>query len=480
LGQTRYSMSSAVALLILSSGNLVSALYQTSVPSADTTVERRVDDYIRAEMAREQIPGLALGVYRNGEIVKVQGYGVANTKTRAPVTPETIFQSGSVGKQFTAVGIMMLVEEGKVGLEDSIAKYFPDSPASWNPIKVRHLLSHTSGLFNYNDPNKSIDLHKDYTWPQLLKIVESFPLDFQPGEQWQYSNTNYLLLGYLIEKVTGKFWADFLEERIFRPLAMKSTHVISTSTTVPSLAAGYHLEMWRYPILGVKSKLKDEDRVASVFLSTADGSLHFNVLDLARWDSALYTESLLKKSSLDQMWTIAKLNNGYPVGERYGFAWYINQRNGHRLIEHSGGTPGFRTHIARYVDDRLTVAILTNMDGLLCQPDRISHAVAAMYEPSLAPGPKPPDEPQITALVRDLVSKIASGKGLDGWSKDQIQGARAYFIAIKSLTGLELIAREQQGDRRQFIYRLIFGDLDFPCKFVFDTKDRLVSLDVAY
>jgi CubicO group peptidase (beta-lactamase class C family) len=372
----------------------------------------------------------------------------------------------------------MLVEEGKVGLDDSIAKYFPDGPASWMPIKVRNLLSHTSGLRNYSDAGKSIDFHKDYTWPELLKIIEALPVDFDPGEQWQYSNTNYLLLGELIENVSGKSWGDFMEDRIFGPLGMKSTHAVSASRTAPRLATGYHMDVSRLPVVGLKSKFKETGQVAPVFERTADGNLNITAVDLAKWDAALYTEKLLKKSSLDQMWTVARLNNGSSVG--YGFGWFIEQRNGHRLVDHSGGTPGFESYVARYLDDKLTVAVLTNVDGLLCQPPRIAHAVAAMYEPALGPGPKPPDEPEVTDSVRDLVSKIAAGRPLEGWTRDQLKSTQAYFAAVKPLTSLELIGREQQGDRRSYVYRLQFADLEFPCKFVFDMKDQLVSLDAAY
>jgi CubicO group peptidase (beta-lactamase class C family) len=166
-----------------------------------------VDDYIRTEMAKQHIPGLALLVSRGGQVIRAQGYGLANVELQVPVKPETIFQSGSVGKQFTATAVMMLVEEGKIGLEDPITKYFPGAPDTWKQVTIRELLSHTAGFTDYP---KSFDMRKDYTEAQLLKIVEGIPLAYTPGTSWSYSNLGYLTLGIVIHKVTGEFYGDFL------------------------------------------------------------------------------------------------------------------------------------------------------------------------------------------------------------------------------------------------------------------------------
>lgn len=330
-------------------------------------------------MAKQHIPGLALGVYREGEIVKAQGYGLANVELSVPVKPETVFQSGSIGKQFTATAVMMLVEEGKIHLEDGIRKYFPDAPQSWQNIKIRNLLSHTSGLSEYESDDKikpggPINLRADYTEGQLVKIIESFPLDFQPGNKWAYRNSNYLLLGVVIHNVTGKFYGDFLQERLFKPLGMTSTRVISEADIVPNRAAGYQL---------VKGELKNQDWVSPSLNTMADGALYFNVLDLAKWDGALFTEKLLKKPGLDQMWTVAKLNNGKPNYANYGFGWEIDQINRHRVLQHSGSWQGFTAYIARFVDDKLTVVVLTNLESDHSDPGKIAHEVAALYVPAL-------------------------------------------------------------------------------------------------
>jgi CubicO group peptidase (beta-lactamase class C family) len=321
--------------------------------------------YVRSEMQRQHIPGLALLVSRNGKIVRAEGFGLANVELQVPVKPETVFQSGSVGKQFTATAVMMLVEEGKVGLDDPLTKYFPDAPAAWKEVTVRELLSHTGGFGDY--PEK-FDFRKDWTEAELLKLVEGIPLAYPPGTKWEYSNLGFLTLGILIRRVTGEFYGDFLQQRIFQPLGMQTTRIISEADIVPNRAAGYRQ---------VKGELKNQEWVAPMINTTADGGLYFSILDLAKWDEALYTEKLLKRSSFDLMWTPAKLKNGQPNKDGYGFGWFTGDRHGHHVISHDGAWQGFKTAIARYVDDRLTVVVLTNLAE--AQPGRIAEHVADQY-----------------------------------------------------------------------------------------------------
>jgi CubicO group peptidase (beta-lactamase class C family) len=324
-----------------------------------------VDDWVKSEMTRQHIPGVALLVSRAGQPILTKGYGMANLELQVPVKPETIFQSGSVGKQFTATAVMMLVEEGKISLEDPLTKFFPDAPAAWKQVTIRELLSHTAGFTDYP---KNFDMRKDYTEQDLLKIVEAIPLAYPPGTKWSYSNLGFLTLGLVIHKVTGEFYGDFLQERIFKPLGMNSTRIISEADIIPNRAAGYVL---------VKGEIKNQEWVSSKLNTTADGSLYFNILDLAKWDEALYTEKLLKHSSLEQMWTVAKLKNGQPNSGHYGFGWFVADKNGHHLVEHEGAWQGFETHISRYMDDKLTFVVLTNLGG--SKPNVIADHVAELY-----------------------------------------------------------------------------------------------------
>ena len=254
-----------------------------SLALAQSSLDSTVADYVKSEMERQHIPGLALLVTRDGKIVRSEGFGLANVELQVPVKPETIFQSGSVGKQFTATAVMMLVEAGKIGLNDPLTKYFPEAPPSWKNVTVRELLSHTGGFGDYP---KNFNFRKDWTEPQLLKLVESIPLAYPPGTKWEYSNLGYLTLGILIHRVSGEFYGDFLQQRIFQPLGMQATRIISEADIVPNRAAGYRL---------VKGELKNQEWVAPAMNTTADGSLYFSIVDLSKWDAALYEGKLLKR-----------------------------------------------------------------------------------------------------------------------------------------------------------------------------------------
>ena len=344
---------------------------------SDESISRKADAYIAAEMQREKMPGLALGVMRDGKLIKAQGYGLSNVELNVAVKPESIFQTGSVGKQFTATAILMLMEENKLAIDDKIAKYFPEAPAAWKEITIRQMLTHTSGIPDYgSDENaksgKIVDLRTDYTEDELVRRFIVLPLDFPPGSKWSYSNSAYVILGVLIHRITGEFYGDFLEQRIFRLLHMDATHIISEENIVANRSAGYRL---------VDGVLKNQEWVAPKLNTTADGALYTNVLDMAKWDAALTGQTLLKKSSYEQMYTPVRLNDGktYP----YGFGWGLAENNGHAVIEHSGSWQGFTTDISRYPGDHLSVVVLTNLDSAHAHPVKIAHAVAAMYIPDL-------------------------------------------------------------------------------------------------
>jgi CubicO group peptidase (beta-lactamase class C family) len=349
--------------------SLVVLLLLPSTGAAQDAVAARIDAFVHDEMTRQQIPGIAAAVVKDGHVVLAKGYGLANVEHQVPVKPETVFQSGSVGKQFTAAAVMLLVEQGRVSLDDPITKYLPEGAVRWKAIKVRHLLTHTGGTTDY-PPH--FDFRRDYTEAALVRRAAAIPLAFAPGTKWSYSNIGYLLLGVLIHRVTGVFYGDFLREKIFDPLGMSTTRIINEADIVPNRAAGYRL---------VKGELKNQEWVSPTLNTTADGSLYLSVLDLANWDAALYTERVLRRDSLDRMWTPVMLNSGksYP----YGFGWALGSIRGHRIVEHGGAWQGFKSAIVRFPDDRLTVILLAN----LAQTDasKLAHAVAGIVDPDLAP-----------------------------------------------------------------------------------------------
>lgn len=336
-----------------------------------------VDAAIRLQMQEQQLPGVSLAVVRNGRIIKAKGYGLANIEVGTAVSPESIFEAGSITKQFAATAIMLLAEEGKLSLDDSIAKYFPEAPPALKVVTIRHLLTHTSGIpdvenFDATQVGKGVvDLHREYTEDELARAYLAQPLDFQPGTKWSYCNVGYDLLGYLIHRVTGKHYADFLRERIFAPLGMSTTRIFNYAEIIPNRANGYDL---------INGAWKNTPRWQSVSIfSGAAGSLLMNVLDLAKWDAALYTERIIKRSSLEAMWTPVPIDDGsaYPDG----IGWFIASAKGHRLVFHTGGGPGFCAAISRYLDDRLTIIVMTNLGEGHTDVIKIIGKVAEIYLP---------------------------------------------------------------------------------------------------
>src|SRR5437588_1595764 len=440
---------------------------------AQDAIATKVDDYIRAEMQRQHIPGLSLAVVKDGQIILAKGFGFANVEHQVPVKPETIFQSGSMGKQFTATAVMMLVEAGKLSLADPTSKYFTDAPDGWKNITVRHLLTHTAGTTDYPG---DFDFRRDYSEDELLKRAEAIPLAFQPGEKWSYSNLGYVLLGILIHKVSGQFYGDFLQERVFRPLGMTTARIISEADIVPNRAGGYRL---------VKGELKNQEWVSPTLNTTADGALYLTVYDMAKWDAALNTEKLLKRSSLEQMWTPVKLNDGKTYS--YGFGWGLNEVRGHHIVEHGGAWQGFKSYIARYVDDKLTVIAFVNL--IQANQARIAHGVAVIYNPELAPLPPvaiEDKEPQITALAKELIGKAAVGSLESGiftaeaWPEISRSAPQvsAFLKTLGPLSGIELIERTEQEGNRVYRYRLRYKDTNLFFVMMLNQEGKIARLNL--
>jgi len=329
-----------------------------------------VDDYVRTQMDKQHIPGLSLAVVKNGHIEKSAGYGLANVELNVPVRPDTVFQIQSITKTLTASAVMLLVEEGKLGLDDKITKHLSGLPESWKEITVRQLLSHTSGIKDFiNEP--TVDMRKDIQPEEVIESLRKLPLNFQPGEKYAYTNTGYHLLAMIIRKITGQYWGEFLQERILVPLEMNDTRVISLSSLITNRASGY---LWE------NGELRNGRFIAPTILAYAGGGLRSTVLDIAKWDAALYTEKILKRSTLDQMWTPMKLNDGSDSS--YGLGWGVTNYHGHRLISHTGShMTGFKTALARFVDDKLTVIVFTNQRE--AEQMAIARGVAGFYVPAL-------------------------------------------------------------------------------------------------
>jgi CubicO group peptidase (beta-lactamase class C family) len=436
----------------------------------------RVDELVRAEMARERVPGVAVAIVDHGDVVKAEGYGLANVENEVPVRPDTIFQSGSLGKQFTAATVMTLVEEGKIGLEDSIAKYFPEAPEAFHAIKVRHLLTHTSGIPDYTEG--TVDLKRDYAEDELVRMAFALKLEFAPGARWNYSNTGYLVLGALVRRASGRFYGDVLRDRVFAPLGMKTARIISEEDIVPHRAAGYRL---------VGGELKNQEWVAPKLNTTADGSLYFSVLDLVAWDKGLRARAVLKPESWAEVFRPVRLNSGKTFP--YGFGWSIDDAAGRPLIQHGGSWQGFRTHIARYLADDLTIIVLANLAE--AEPDRFVRGIAAIFDPKLAPpapGPIADQDPEVTARLRGLLAAAREGR----LSPDEFAYVRAGFFPdaarryAELLQGLgeprrvELLERQELGDDRVYRYTVAYeGGRTFRVRLGVAPDGRLSGLSIA-
>jgi CubicO group peptidase (beta-lactamase class C family) len=359
------------------------------LPSASTSgdasqaANAAVDTYVQSELQRQSIPGLALVVQRNGQVVYAKGYGYASLEQAIPATTEQRFQIGSITKQFVAAAVMLLVEDGKMALDDQIGKYLGAVPAEWQAITVRQILTHTSGL-----PKDVADAvydqsvtHGAYSSAQMLAILESYKPLTEPGKAYAYSNIGYEVMGLIVEKASGMFFGDYLQQRIFTPLGMSTARAIGFGSR-SGVASGYVMKNGKPALLDIEGLPAGQQ---SWYLTGA-GGIEMSAADLAKWDASLSTEKILKKSSLDQIWTpgaLVQAGEGYTI--RYGLGWFLSDYNGHPKVYHSGGMPAFTTDYLRYTNDKLSVIVLTNLGDGSSDPETISRAVANLYVPGILP-----------------------------------------------------------------------------------------------
>ena len=273
-----------------------------------------------------------------------QGYGFADVEWSVPNTPAAKFRLGSLTKQFTAASVLLLEERGKLKVSDPVKKYVPDAPAAWDRITISNLLTHTSGIPNFTGfAEYRLTEWKDTTPAELVARFRDKPLDFEPGSKFSYSNSGYVLLGYVIEKVSGQSYEEFLKQNIFTPLGMTDTGIDSNAMILPQRARGYALG----------GKGLENAGYVSMTIPFSAGALYSTTGDLAKWERGLFGGKVLTPASLGKMTT--------PDKENYAFGLFVSKRNGHKVIEHGGGIEGFNTSLAFYPDDKLTVIVLGNV-----------------------------------------------------------------------------------------------------------------------
>ena len=344
----------------------------------------KVDEYIEAEIRKQEIPSLALAVVQDGKIVKSKAYGFANLELRVPATPGTVYQLQSITKSFVACGMMLLAEDGKLGLDDKITRYLSGLPPAWSDITIRQMLAHTSGIPSFvQDQGSGAAIvafaQKASSSEEIVGWAAARPLIFAPGEGRKYSSTGYHLAGMIMEKVTGKPWGQFLHDRIFAPLGMTSTRVNSVYDIIPNRASGYN-HFGDVPVNGVWMQ--------PAIVESAAGGLVSSVEDMAKWEIALEKGTILKPSVLAQMVVPVKLKDDSIVqesdGTRHGLGWELENYQGHRVMSHGGDhVTGFTSYFARFTDDKLAVIVLTNMMPFDIRT--LARRVAGFYVPALTP-----------------------------------------------------------------------------------------------
>ncbi|MFO0980706.1 MAG: serine hydrolase domain-containing protein [Planctomycetota bacterium] len=328
-----------------------------------------VDAYLQSEIAPDT-PGAAVMLVDHGEIVFAKGYGLANVAEHVPVTPQTVFDVGSVSKQFTAMAIMMLAEQGELSYDDSLSKFLPEFPAYAANITVRHLLHHTGGLPDYmaafERTRRFAPGFMPTTHDAVRLLAEQPRPDFAPGDQWAYSNSGYVVLAAIVEAASGQRFPDFVRENIFEPLGMRHSLVMDENVqTAANRAISYAREATGFTDIDAHP----------LNLIYGDGAVNTTIEDLFLWDQALATEKLVKASTRELAFTSGKRNDGTDTG--YGFGWAVGQFFGRRCVSHGGAWVGFRAFIMRLPAQEFSVVIEANLAQ--ADPEAMAKRVARIY-----------------------------------------------------------------------------------------------------
>ena len=334
---------------------LLSMLFCVAIPVktgnayTEEYLSRRFDQVLQTEYKPTE-PGCSVLISRQGKIIYKQAYGISDMELATSLKPEMVFRIGSISKQFTSIAILQLVEKGKIKLSDDIQKYIKDYPSQGHIISIEHLLTHTSGIksftsiFNFEDDQFKLDM----TPKELIDLFKNEPMDFVPGSKFLYNNSGYILLGYIIELVSGQSYQKYMEENIFKPLKLSNIHYDNHHQLIKNRTKGY------------QAKLKGFENASyiSMTIPYSAGALVSDTEDLFKWNTALFQEKLVKKETLDQAFKSYKLTNGKDTG--YGYGWGIGSYKGKKVYFHGGGIVGFFTFAIYLPEEDIYVAVLTN------------------------------------------------------------------------------------------------------------------------
>jgi CubicO group peptidase (beta-lactamase class C family) len=406
------------------------------------------------------IPGLSLGVVKDGQLRLGKGYGLANIERSVPATKDTVYLTASLTKTFTATGIMLLMEEGKLALDDPISRYLPETPPAWQAVRIRHLLTHTSGI------------------PHSVHEVTAVPLEFPPGEQWSYSDGGYDMLGKIIERVTGKPLEVFLHERLWRPYGMNWT--AASFDDLDNMATGYTLEG------GALRKINPRERWGpGIYERFNQGNGHGNfvttVTDLAKFDGALYPDRLLTRSTVEKMRTPTILNDGKKVDD-YGMGWSVGNFDGHRYMAHGGSTPGVSTDLVRFPEERLSFIQLISASGI--DAGDMLPRVMQYYLPS----PKRIEDksPATTRTLKGVLLGLVEGRA-DPASftpeafaalSPELKRTSEFYQSLGPLKSFTLIEQKSGENNQTLRYRTVFGNGAWIQQFLVTPEGKIAELGV--
>ncbi|MEJ7626180.1 MAG: serine hydrolase domain-containing protein [Ferruginibacter sp.] len=334
------------------------------LPSLSFAQIDSTDIIVKHMMEQQKIVGLSLAVIKNGQPVVNKGYGLANVELNVPVTSETVIRLGSVSKQFFTTAIMKLMEEGKLSIEDSIHKFFPDAPETWRSIKIKNLMSHTSGLQRESPAYDNFKIQPDIN---VIKASYKLPLNFKTGEKYEYCNLAYFILAEIIKRISGMPWQDYIHAKLFVPAGMNNSYLTDYNLIIPNRADGY---MHKHDTL-INATAMFAIRPSGGFLSTSS--------DMIKWAKIITDEKIiLKKDNWGKLWQpFIKSSDKVESKTYYGFGWFIDEYNGHKFVGHGGSNIGFRSMFMRFVNDGLSIIILTNTDE--ANPRAIANALADYY-----------------------------------------------------------------------------------------------------
>jgi CubicO group peptidase (beta-lactamase class C family) len=343
---------------------MVIGAVQSQAQSPAGTLTARIDSMAAAALTSWPAVGLSIAVVRGGDTIVMRGYGRADLEHDVPATAQTVYRIGSITKQFTAVAILQLIEQGKLTLDDTLQRFLPDFPAQGNRVTIRHLLTHTSGIKSYTSlgPEWQDKMRLDLTHAQLVALFRDKPFDFAPGARFLYDNSGYYLLGMIVERVSGLAYAEYLNQRLFTPLGLRATAYCDDRTVLPHRASGYELDSGTFVNASPLSMTQP----------FAAGALCSTVGDLVAWQRSLHAHRLIGAASYARMTTPGTLNDGSRT--TYGFGLGVGTLDGHRRIGHGGGINGFLSILDDYPDDSLSVVVLANSES--ARPGRLAQEIA--------------------------------------------------------------------------------------------------------